>query len=254
MRPRAPALAAALLLAGTTANAQQDAPKRDWGGVWIDKALEVDVSGIPVGGPAFDEESASKSYPLIGMRAPWNAEGQARFTKAISKIIAGQGKALGWGYPMMMESPAPFEIVFATDRVLIYNIYRDMRVIYTDGRPHPPEDELWPTTWGDSIAHWEGDTLVIDTISVKNPTVAADFAPPLSEGAHYVERLTMTAAGELHNEVTIEDPATLTQPWKAEFTYKRLDYPDRVVLDSQTNDRTGFDGTNFTIEAEKVGN
>ena len=42
-----------------------------------------------------------------------------------------------------------------------------VRHIYTDGRPHPPKDELWPTLMGDSIGHWEGDTLVVDTIATR---------------------------------------------------------------------------------------
>ena len=44
---------------------------------------------------------------------------------------------------------------------------REIRHIYTDGRPHPSADEIWPTPWGDSIGHWEGETLVVDTIAVQ---------------------------------------------------------------------------------------
>jgi hypothetical protein len=238
---------AILLLMASTSAAAQPAPAPDWTGVWIDTALEVDVSGIPVGGP---ERGGENPYRLLGLEAPWNADGKIRFDTMLKKIQAGQGKSNGWGFPMMMDSPAPFEIVFAPDRALIYNIYRELRVVYTDGRPHPPADDLWPTTWGDSIGHWEGDTLVIDTISVRNPSESVDFAPPLSEEAHYVERLRLTAPGTIQSDITIEDPVTLTGPWTVKRTYKRLDVPDRVVLDSISNDRTGSEDGVFTIEAE----
>ena len=186
-------------------------------------------------------------YELLGMGAPWNAEGRVRFEAMLKKIMAGQGKSNGWGYPMMMDSPAPFEIVFGPDRVLIYNLYRELRVIYTDGRPHPPEDDLWPTTWGNSIGHWEGDTLVIDTIMVTNPNEFFQGGPPLSEEARYIERVRLDG-DKLRLELTIEDPVTLSAPWKLDLALVRDEGFDRMIQVDWTNDRTGTEGDLNTIE------
>jgi hypothetical protein len=75
-----------------------------------------------------------------------------------------------------------------------------------------------PTFWGDSIAHWEGDALVIDSIGFKDEKIWIDeYANPMSDQLHLVERWTRPDANHLHVESRIEDPKFYTQPW----TYAR---------------------------------
>ena len=87
---------------------------------------------------------------------------------------------------------------------------------------------MWPTVTGHSIGHWEGETLVIDTIMVTNPNEFFQGGPPLSEEARYVERIWLDG-DRLRAEVTIADPVTLTAPWKARLAWVRAtrlrDYP-----------------------------
>ena len=128
--------------------------------------------------------------------------------------IQGGRKGTGWGYPLMMNSSTPIQFLITPEEVLIINAYNETRHIYTDGRGHPPADDLWPTVSGNSIGHWEGDTLVIDTIMVTNPNEFFQGGPPLSEEAHYSERIWLDG-DTLRAEMTIEDPATLSAPWKA---------------------------------------
>jgi hypothetical protein len=131
---------------------------------------------------------------------------------------------------------------------VILNTYRDLRHVYTDGRAHPPEEDRWVTTWGDSVGHWEGDTLVIDTVSVREPNKYFGVVAWLSDQAHYSERLRMVSPDRIEGEMTIEDPATLTRTWVIKLQYKRATGWDRLVHDSYANDRTGFDGEFYTIE------
>ncbi len=218
-----------------------------WEGVWIAENHESEVSGRltieDAGG-----KPVTEVYPLAGFTAPWNEAGWAKFETML--MGAPSGKAAGWGYPMMMQGSAPLQFVISPSETLIVNLYREVRFIRTDGRPHPAPEDRWPTTWGDSIGHWEGDTLVVDTVGVKDPTDFFYFAPPLSEDARYVERLRLVAPGRIESEITIEDPATLSEPWHVKQAYLRTDGMDRIVYEPLENDRTGFDGEFATIEKQ----
>jgi hypothetical protein len=135
---------------------------------------------------------------------------------------------------------------------VIVNLYRDMRQIHTDGRGHQPAEEMWPaTTWGDSIGHWEADTLVIDTIAVRNPRLYFGIAAPFSEKAHYVETLKRTAPDRIEGAMTIDDPTMLTKPIQVKLAYQRTKEIERMVFDSFSNDRSGFDGEFNTIQAPR---
>jgi hypothetical protein len=264
MRGGRAALAAALLGACAASVGAQTAPSPKareaqfaklpyWDGLWLSEHLETTIGGIPT--ELLEAREAGKPaafrMALTGAGAPWNEEGKAR--QAERAKTGGNRKAMGWGYPMMMNSNAPILFLITPEETLIINAYRDVRHIYTDGRGHPPEEDRWPTAWGDSIGHWEGDTLVVDTIAVKNPNLFFHGAPPLSEEAHYVERLRMSGPDRIEGEITITDPKTLTRPWTVKLAYGRAKGFDRMISIEYENDRTGFDGTSNTIEPDKGG-
>jgi hypothetical protein len=256
-------LAAALLAAGAApAFAQAAAPASRatafaklpfWGGLWISSDQVTTIGGINTNFLEAREKGQTGRptgiMPLAGFSAPWNEAGKARQAE---RIKAGQGrKALGWGFPLMMNSAAPIEFLITPEEVMIVNPYNDIRHVYTDGRKHPAPDDLWPTAWGDSIGHWEGNTLVIDTIAVKNPNKYFHGAPPLSDNAHYVERIRMSAPGKIESDIVIEDPETLSGPWKSHVAYIPAEGFDRMVQMEFDNERTGFDGEYNTIEPPK---
>lgn len=222
------------VLPGTTA-AAQDVP--DWSGVWIAAGLTADITGFPPPG--------ARWYKLLGDEAPWNDDGRERFREMQSD--QGAQKAGGWGFPMMMDSAAPLQFLITPDETLIINMYRDVRHIYTDGRALPAAEDRWPTTWGTSIGRWEGDTLVVETVSVRNPTRYFFSSPPLSEQARYVERLRRTAPDRIESVMTIEDPVTLAEPWVIELDYVPAPGMDRMIHDDYDNDRSEVDGDIFTI-------
>jgi len=102
-----------------------------------------------------------------------------------------------------------------------------VRHIYTDGRSHPPKEELWPTNQGDSIGHWEGDTLVADTIAVKQPLIVSYAEPvttvgPLSNEFHAVERIRMVNHDEMQIQLTADDPVALAKPITVTITWNRV--------------------------------
>ncbi len=250
--PRRTLLLVCLLVAGQgsahAADARAEAFSRlpDWRGIWIsEEAADTGISGFPetIGQPG------AKPRQLMDPAGPWSAEGQRRLG-ALFAGMAGR-KALGWGFPMMMEGPAPLQFLITPEETLIINIYQEARHIYTDGRGHPPEEDRWITTWGDSTGRWEGDTLLIDTIWVRDPPRYFQAAPPFSDQAHYVERLRMTAPDRIEWEMTIEDPVTLTAPMQVKSAFVRTPNLDRLVHDAFENDRSELEGGTFTIAPPK---
>jgi hypothetical protein len=216
-----------------------------WDGLWVGENQQPEINGFP----SPNAPPVPKLYKVAGFEAPWNEAGKAKFAALLAGVQ--HRKANGWGYPMMMNSSAPLQFIITPEETLIINMYRDVRHVYTDGRQHPAEEDRWATVWGDSIGRWEGDTLVIETVSVKDPLSYFFFAPPLSEQARYVERLRMTAPDRIESDITIEDAATLSQPWSLKMVYRRMEGVDRLIHEAFENDRTGFDGSSFTIEPPK---
>ncbi len=214
----------------------------DWRGIWISESgFDVGISGLTddLGKPR------ARPLPLLDPAGPWTDAGRQR-TK---EMLAGSAnrKAQGWGYPMMMTSPAPLQFVITPEETLIVNIYQEVRHIYTDGRDHPKEEDRWVTTWGDSVGRWEGDTLVIDTIAVREPVKFFQMVPPFSDQAHYVERLRKTAPDRIESQFTVEDPLTLSKPWTVHVAYRRTPNLDRLMHDAFDNDRSELDGATFGI-------
>jgi hypothetical protein len=151
----------------------------------------------------------------------------------------------------MMNSAAPMQFLITPRETLMINIYRDVRHVYTDGRSLPAEEDRWPTTWGESVGRWEGDTLVVETVSVRNPNRYFFSSPPLSEQARYVERLRMTGPDRIESVMTITDPVALSAPWVVNLVYERAKGFDRMMHDDYDNDRSEVEDGLFTIVPPK---
>jgi len=113
----------------------------------------------------------------------------------------------------------PMEIANLPGRVLmLYEYDHFVRNIYTDGREHPKD---LPGTWmGDSIAKWEGDTLVVDTAGFNDKTWLDNDGHPHTEDLHVVERIRRVNHETLTIDTTIEDPKAYTKPWGGHAIYE----------------------------------
>ena len=90
------------------------------------------------------------------------------------------------------------------------------RTIYMDGREHPKN--LAPSYYGHSIGHFEGDTLVVDTIGYNERMWVSNLeGMPHSEKLHTIERFTRTDMNNIRYELTIDDPGAYTATWKTAF-------------------------------------
>jgi hypothetical protein len=106
-----------------------------------------------------------------------------------------------------------YQIVQTPEHVMILiEMVHDARIIRMNGKHAPPSVRQW---LGDSIGHWEGETLVVDTTNFTNQTRFRGS----SENLHVVERFTRTDAGTILYRVTIDDPTTFTKPWTLEYPF-----------------------------------
>jgi hypothetical protein len=90
--------------------------------------------------------------------------------------------------------------------------YGEYRIIPTDGRPHPKSAALDQTYLGDTVGHWEGDTLVLDSVAFTDATWLGRGGLFHSDQMHVVERFRREGDALLY-DVTVEDPEVLAEPW-----------------------------------------
>jgi hypothetical protein len=84
---------------------------------------------------------------------------------------------------------------------------------------HPAD--VKPSWYGDSVAHWEGDTLVVDTVGLDKRSWVDGFGTPHTEKLHVVERYRLRGPDMLEVLFTVEDPGAFTTPWSATATYRK---------------------------------
>jgi hypothetical protein len=114
------------------------------------------------------------------------------------------------GLPGIMGQPYPMEFLLTPGQVtIVIEAYNQIRHIYTDGRPLPEDPD--PTFYGTSVGHWEGDTLVVETVGFEE--IARGLTFPYSDKMKIVERFHLTAPDTMSIETTIVDPKALTAPY-----------------------------------------
>ncbi len=133
------------------------------------------------------------------------------------------------GVPRATYMPFPFEITQTPKHIgIAYEFAHATRTIFLDGTPHMEDLDFW---MGDGRGRWEGDTLVIDTVSLGDQTWFDQAGNFHSDALKVTERLTPTDANHIDYEVTIEDPKVFTRPWKMRMiVYRRME-KDLELLD-----------------------
>ncbi len=147
------------------------------------------------------------------------------------------------GMPGIMSQPYPIEILFTPGMVtVIAEAFMQVRHIYTDGRAHPEDPDL--TFNGNSIGHWDGDTLVVDSVGFTPDTaLGMNMGVRHSDKMHIVERFHLADPKTLEIETTIDDPEALARPWSRTITYAR--HPDWTLAEyiCQQNNRNSVDAS-----------
>ncbi|MEQ1909002.1 MAG: hypothetical protein ABMA15_09275 [Vicinamibacterales bacterium] len=126
------------------------------------------------------------------------------------------------GVPRATYMPFPFEITQTPKHIgIAYEFAHATRTIFMDGTPHMDDLDFW---MGDGRGKWEGDTLVIDTVSLGDQTWFDQAGNFHSDALKVVERFTPTDATHINYEVTFDDAKVFTRPWKMNMTiYRRVE-------------------------------
>ena len=166
--------------------------------------------------PPAEAATQTASTPRPPPRAPSRPNYRPEFAAKVADLTERQVEedpALRCNSPGVPRIGLPDKIVQGQDEIVF--LYEDLsgnffRIIPTDGRPHRPDTE--PTHLGDAVGHWEGDTLVVETVHFNEETWLTDDGAFHTENLRVVERLSRTA-DTLHWSATVYDPEVLSEPW-----------------------------------------
>jgi len=176
----------------------------DWSGVWTPNMT--------------DQERRIRTDPV-----PWNKDAAAQIAKLEAAEKAGDPKGLfvnclpesmpSW----MLITHNALEFLFTPGRVTILGESdgNRLRRIYTDGRQHPDDPD--PTFHGHSVGHWEGDTLVVDTVGILPETyiaVSEAVGVPNNGDLHVIEHMHLEKPDVLRDDLEVIAPHVLVRPWK----------------------------------------
>jgi len=128
------------------------------------------------------------------------------------------GSCLPFGHMRSIGSPDPMQIMQTPDNQMAFLFEQNswFQVFPIDGRKHDNRVASW---FGNSVGHWDGDTLVIETINFNGLTRLDTAGHPHSDQLKLTEKLTRTDLGHIAYEVIVDDPKTYTKPWSNKRTF-----------------------------------
>jgi hypothetical protein len=245
--PIAPATAGTIDPPATPADWEALAKLPDWSGTWVPNIT--------------DQNKRIKTDPT-----PWTPAVARQIEAMQAEEKAGQPRGLfvnclPEGMPSwMLISHNALEILFSPGRVTLLGESdgNRLRRIYTDGRGHAADPD--PSFHGDSIGHWEGDTLVVDTVGVLPQSFIAvneAVGVPNNGDLHVIEHLHLAGPDTLHDDLEISAPHVLSRPWKTTRIYyrqraRKYEILEGVCLQGSFTEGTDTDGNASFVPAPQV--
>jgi hypothetical protein len=218
----------------------------DWSGVWNPKISDQDAQ-VKTNPPPWNEAAAKKIEFMF-------AEEKAGRPRLIFSYCLPEAHP-SW----MLVTHNAMEILFTPGRVTMLGESDGNRIrrIYTDGRGHPEISD--PTFHGHSIGHWEGDTLVVDTVDIvpQAPLAVSEAAGlPNNGDMHVIERIHLADKDILHDDLEIIAPKLLTGPWKTTRIFfrqraRKFDIVEGVCATGDLAERTDAEGDSIFVPVEK---
>jgi hypothetical protein len=173
-----------------------------------------------------------------GILKPWVVE---RMKKDNAEVLGGKYAFTPHSFCMPAGVPGfhlygfqPLYFVQTPKEVLmIYSNDQQVRHVYLDVA-HSADPR--PSWYGESVGHYEGDTLVVDTIGLNDKTFVDNFRTPHTEKLHVVERFKLVDGGKaLRVDITFEDPDAFNAPWSVTQRYDRIQHPMAEEVCAENN-------------------
>ena len=230
------AVASALLGLAAAANCSAADASSLPGGTWASIQKLPDLNGI---------------WEMTFGRGGFPAPAQLSFTPKYAAILkdfqtapaqdSPMSNCVPPGMPGIMAQPDPIEILYTPGMVtVIAEAFMQVRHIYTDGRSHPDDPDL--TFNGHSIGHWDGDTLLVDSVGfTKDTPLGMNMGMRHSEKMHVVERFHLKDPTTLEIATSIDDPEALAKPWTRVISYARHSDWTLAEYICQQNNRNSVD-------------
>jgi len=196
----------------------QSTRKPDLTGAWVPfgagRGADPAIAPPPAG-PVVLKPSYAKEYEA---RRADDAAATRRGEPPASAAVV----CVPYGMPRMMAVASyPVEILDTPGQVtMITEAFSEVRRIFMD-QPQLPIDEVPPGYYGHSVGRWDGDTLVIDTVGIKE-SVPGYQGIPHSDRMRITERIRLIRPDILHDQITIDDPVVLEKPVVYTLAYRRL--------------------------------
>lgn len=199
----------------------------DFTGVWEEtldrggvRSLVVQPGAKAAAAPTVQRSSKFPTFPMrqpLPLTPEWAAKVQA--LKANSAQDTSAANCLPPGMPEIMGQPYPYEFLLTPGQVTIVGeAYMIVRHIYTDGRPLPKDPD--PTFFGTSIGHWDGNTLVAESVGFSPQTEIVPGVPH-SDKMKIIERFQLLDPDTMQVTTTVTDPLALTRPYTTTRVLKR---------------------------------
>jgi len=186
----------------------------DFTGLWLPNSAGQGVSGRygvdPAARRQFDPEETPEERPSF---QPWAAERIAAMTATELELSKSSVNCMPRGVPAIwLQNPYGTMLVHKPGLLAqLFEVLNDFRVVNIDGRPVPEYPE--PLFHGNSTAHWESDTLVVESIGFDERTYILPNGWFHSDELRVTERYSRPSMNYLIVEITVDDPQVLTKPW-----------------------------------------
>jgi hypothetical protein len=204
-------------------------PLPDWSGVWV----------LYLEGGA--QEASEDSFGTDKGRVPLTPKYlQLRDAARAARAEDNMANCHPAGVPGIEQHGVLHEYLFTPGRVTVLIEDGEVRRIFTDGRAHRSLDELTGSYMGDSIGHWDGTTLVVDTIGFPYGELFQNYGVRATKGTQMVERIFLKDHDRIEIDTVLTDPQIFTRPYAYTRLYKRstLPMPETVLCNSRENGET----------------
>jgi hypothetical protein len=212
------------------ANAQTMSANTDISGVWNAMRGNYDTASFSRGDPPmtpWGQAQFNAAKPSQGPRG-------VKLTETTDRVY----KCSPPGMPYIYLQLFPMQIVQTPKEVIeLFEYDHTVRHIFVDGRKHPAD--LTPSYNGHSIGHWEGDTLVVDTVGLNGKLWLDRVGHPDSDQMHVIERIHRVDDKTLQVDFTFDDPKSYVKPWTALMRFRLR--PDWEIIEDVCEDNFAFE-------------